>query len=434
MPTPQAISREKIADGIYFSSVRDEKFTSNRLSVSFLTPLNADTVTENAIVPSILRLGCKSCPDFTVLNQRLGRLYGAQLYGDATKFGDRQILNVSIKGLDDRAALNGEDMVQELCALLCDIVLDPLTQGDGFCAENTALERQNLIDAIESEINDKRSYAQTRCVLLMFGGGPRGLRPFGTVERAKKITPQSALAAYRQLLGGAQIECMFVGSGQSGAAKDMMLCRFGAIERKFLQPQGQPSTPAPGAVKEKTEELDVSQSKLVLGFSSSPKNEEEMYALRMMGAMFGGTPFSKLFLNVREKLSLCYYCSARYERGNRIMLVSSGVEKEKKQAACDEILHQLEELRAGNFTAEELTNTKLALDTGFASVGDSLAALEGWYLSQIASGGENSPEYEREQMNAVSREAVIAAAKGISLDTVYFLTSPDHAAGGEGQS
>lgn len=414
--------REKLGDGIYFSQVNDKKFTGNRLSVSFMLPLEAAEASARAVVPFILRMGNKNCPDFTALNRKLALLYGAQLFGDVTKFGATQIMNISLKGLDDRFALGGEKMVSELSTLLCDLVLEPLLEGDGFSKNYTALERQNLEDAVLSEINDKRMYAQIRCVSTMFEGQPVGLRPYGSVETVKTVTEKSAYQAYQALLKNAAIEIMFVGSGDVAAAKDIFTERFSSLPRSFTPQSKQIYTPTGGGIRRVTEEMDISQSKLSLGFYMPYTDQVGLFAARMMSAIYGGTPFSKLFLNVRERLSLCYYCSARYERGNGIMMVNSGVESDKKEAAETEILLQLEAMKKGDFSDEDLLNTKLSLQTGFLSVGDSMGALEGWYLTQIAAGTTNSPEEELIALMSVTKERVIAAAAAMQLHTVYFLT------------
>ncbi len=417
--------REQVADGIYFSHVADSKFYSNCLSVSLIVPLAAETVTDNAVVPPVLRLGCRTCPDFTALNRRLGLLYGATLSSDVMRFGAYQVLSVSAKGLDRRVALRGEDMVRELCTLICDIVLDPLLLDGVFGKEQVELERHNLMDTILSEINDKRIYAQAQCHSLMFGDSPRALRPYGTVEQAQKITPLSAYEAYCRMLKTAQIELMFVGSGDYETALEAFRERFSGISREGVQKASPSVAELSGPVKERTETMEVNQSKLVMGFRCRPQDERSVYDLRLMSAMYGGTPFSKLFLNVREKLSLCYYCSSRYDRSNGTLLVSSGVEKDKKQAAYEEILRQLQALRDGEFTDEDLQNTVLAMNTGFAATGDSLYALENWYLTQILFGQQHSPEEERTVMQTLTREEVVEAARGTELDSVYFLTTAD---------
>jgi predicted Zn-dependent peptidase len=148
---------------------------------------------------------------------------------------------------------------------------------------------------------------------------------------------------------------------------------------------------------------------------------EQQNATRVMAALYGGTPFSKLFANVREKLSLCYYCAARYDRAYKAMLVDSGVEAANFQKAYDEILRQLQALSQGDFTDEELQNTKLLLKTSLRAVTDSLGAIESWYMTQILEGTEVSPQKEIEQVQAVTREDIIQAAGRVTLDTVYFL-------------
>lgn len=426
--------RERIADDVYFSHVYDPKFYSNRIAVNFITPLEEETVTQAAVVPQILRLGCRTCPDQTTLNRRLGLLYGATLDGGAVGVGEAHVLSVFVRGLDGRVALHGEDMVAALSTVLCDVVLDPLVEDGGFSSAYTEIEKSNLIDTIESEINDKRVYAQNQCISLLFGDTPRALRPCGTVERAREITPRSAYEAYRRLLETAQIEILFVGSGDYEPALNLFRERFAPLARHYAPfTMGEPHFP--GQMLERTETMPVNQGKLVLGFSSNPKTEREVFALRMMSAILGGTPFSKLFLNVRERLSLCYYCSARYDRGNRMLMVSSGVEHEKKAEAYDEILRQLDSIRQGDFTDEEMENTILLMNTSFAATGDSLYALGSWYLTQILIASEDgvlSPEQEQEKMASVTREEVIAAAKSVDLRAVYFLTGGTDQTGGEG--
>ncbi|WP_343377463.1 insulinase family protein, partial [Ligaoa zhengdingensis] len=176
-------------------------------------------------------------------------------------------------------------------------------------------------------------------------------------------------------------------------------------------------------VTEKTDRMDVSQSKLVMGFRIGElESQEEKNAAKLMVALYGGTPFSRLFLNVREKYSLCYYCAARLDKATGTMLVDSGVEAANKQKAQDEILNQLDVVRNGEFTDEELDNTILALTSALGSVTDTLGGMEGWYLDQILSGSSQSPEENARQISSLTREQVMEAAGKVTLDTVYFLT------------
>lgn len=418
--------REKIGNGVFFGSVIDPKFKHNRMTANLAVPLVRGEVTENAVVPFILRKGCRACPDFTQLNRRLCELYGASLSCDVSKYGAYQVLDVSIYGIDDRFTLDGEKMIEECARLLTDILLEPSIEAGAFDSEDTALEKQQLIDAIESQINDKRVYALSRCRVAMCEGEPFAVEKYGYIDDAQKITGKSAAKAYKRILKTAQVEIMFVGCGNPDTAKRIFSDAFAKVERAPISATPVLARPSAELVREKTDTFDVSQSKLVLGFRTGRwSTRREFGAMRMMVAIFGGTPNSRLFTYVREKLSLCYYCAARFDRLTGLMMVDSGVERKNKKLAQDEILRQLECVKNGDFDDEELSAARMILQTSLATVGDSLGALEEWYLTMTMVGedsGESTPERESELLEAITREDIMAAAAKVTLDTVYFLT------------
>ncbi len=417
-------SRQSIGSGVHFSSVRDKKFKHNRLSVNFIMPLDKATASDNAAVPFILRNGCRELPDFSSLNARLCELYGASLDADVSKSGGWQVLELSIKGLDNRFALENEN-ITALCAdLLASVALDPKLGEDGlFDAKDVALQRQFVLDSIDAEINEKRSYALSRCIQTMCAGEPVAVRKYGEREHAEKITPASAYAAYQQIIQTSMVEILFVGSGDPAGALEVFRTRFAQIARNPIHYQRTNLRTSADTVQEKTEEMDVSQSKLVMGLRTGhSQSVEEFNARRVFTALFGGTPFSKLFLNVREKLSLCYYCAARFDTPTGLLLVDSGVEAQNKEKAQKEILAQLTAVQKGEFTDEELFNTKLLMKNTIPSINDSLSGLEGWYLSQILMGRDISPDQDTKNIDTVTREQVIEAANAVTLDTIYFLT------------
>lgn len=419
-------TRQPIGEGVYFSSVTDGKFKRNQISVSLVVDLERSSVTNRAIVPFLLRKGCRSCPDFTKLNQKLCQLYGAFLSCDVSKFGAAQVLDVAISGVDDRFTLDKAPMVAQCAQLLADVLLEPNLVDGVFPQKDVALERQQIIDTIESQINDKRSYAMSRCCSIMCEGESLAIEKYGYIEDAEKITPESAAAAYRQLLETAQIEIMFVGCGDPAIAKEIFTKAFAGVSRHPAPLPKVETALEASKVKEVTDQLDVAQSKLVLGFrtggTSSPR---ELMALRLMVALYGGTPNSRLFMYVREKLSLCYYCAARVDRLTGLMYVDSGVEKANKQKAYDEILRQLQVVREGGFTDEELEATRLIMKTSLGRIGDVQGLINEWYMAQIIAGTCVSPEEELELVDQVTREEIIQAANKVTLDTVYFLTGKE---------
>ncbi len=421
MTTP--FCRENIGNGVFFSSVREEKFKSDRLTVCLVAPLEKENAAVNAIVPFVLRKGCRAYPDFTLLNKKLAKLYGALLDADVTKYGDRQIMHVSIQALDDRYTIGGDRMVEECAELLASVVLEPNFAGDGlFLEKDLELERQYLIDTIESDLNDKRVYAIKRCTGMLFKGEPFEVRRYGTREQAGAITREAATEAWRRLVKTCRVEVVFTGAGDPEPAKEIFRRRFAGVEREPAEFKKPVLRVLAAPLKTEDETMEVAQGKLVMGYRmGAPEGRDEINAARMMSAMFGATPFSKLFINVREKMSLCYYCVSRYDRPTGVMIVDSGVEQDNRRAAEDEIQNQLALMAKGDFSDEELANTVLIMKNGLQTVGDMLDTIEGWYLTRILEGDSLTPEEDAAGMENVTREQVMAAAAKAQLEAVYFL-------------
>ncbi len=417
------LCRTSIGDCVFFNSVIDKRYKTNRISVNLILPLEREKASVRALIPNLLRKGYRECPDFTEFSKKLARLYGSYIGYDVSAIGDSQVMTLSAGVIDDMYALDGEPLLGEISEILSKVVLDPVLENGLFSEKEVELEKQALIDLIESEMNEKRHYALNRAMSLLCAGEPAGVNKYGYAEDVKKITTAEATQAYREMLESARIEIMFVGCGDPEKPREIFTKAFAELARlprSFSVLEIKKNTEK---LKEETERMNVAQSKLVLGFLTAlAPSDSDLITMRLMIYLFGGTPSSKLFLNVREKMSLCYYCAARPNVSKGIAFVDCGVEHQNIEKAKTEILNQLEQLREGNFTDEELNYAKLSMVNTFRSAGDSAASIEGWYLSQVLYGTERSPEAEAESIAAVDRSAVIAAANRLQLDTVYLLT------------
>ncbi len=175
--------------------------------------------------------------------------------------------------------------------------------------------------------------------------------------------------------------------------------------------------------KNVADHMDVTQGKLCMGFRTGGACvwKKNYPALLVFNALYGGTATSKLFMNVREKLSLCYYASSALEPIKGIMMVSSGVEFDKMNQAQAEILAQLEAVKAEDFTDEELTSAKQAVRNVYQSALDSRAQLEQYWLGAAVTGLDETPEELIARVERVTAREVSAVAAGMELDTVYRL-------------
>lgn len=423
-------SRLEIAPGVSFNAIKDGRFKTGRISVTLFLPLKRETAAVCAVLPFVLTNSCRKYPDFTSLNQHLEELYGASLFADVNKMGEMQALTVAVSFLDDKFTLDGENLSRSLTQLLCDILFDPLlTEAGAFKEESVEQEKRQLIELIDSEYSDKKAFAKTRCEQIMCQDEKFGISKWGEKEDVAALSPKDIVKAWQTALKTAKIEVMALGDLDEKSALAGFKEAFSKIKRENVAKFETQVIRKVEKVNEQCEKQDVAQCKLVMGFrTGAAQTDPEVMAVRVAVALFGATPQSKLFLNVREKLSLCYYCAAKYDRIKGIMLVQSGVEQKNLDKARAEILNQLDEIKNGNFTDAELDDTKRSLANSYRTIGDFLSGLENFYLSQVFDGEFLAPEQFIEAMEKVKKEQVAAAAKLITLDTVYALVGSEEVA------
>ena len=415
------INRRKIADGVYFSSITDKRYKKNLISVAFSTQLSEDTATENVIVPVLLTKCNSKLPTYKAFNNKMSRLYASGIGGTAGRQYDLQTFGAYY--LDDIYALSGEKMTGIMTDILIDCLTSPVTENGVFSEKFVELEKKTVIDNIETAINDKRSYAIERAMKTICKGEPASVCSYGTVEKAKLITPDSAYKAYRRMLETMPCEIICTGCSDFEGVAEKFAAAFEKVGRHDIENTTIALSPVKTQTEEVTERLTVNQSKLVLGFKS---HSDDDAALVLLQKIFGGTTSSKLFRNVREKMSLCYYCSAARNDLKGIMLVNSGVENENIEKTKEAVIDQLEEIKNGNFTNEDINFAEMAIKNDFKSVADSAGNVSNWYFDCIRKNDIVTPEEKLGRYLGVSKERIIAAAKSMVLDSVYVLTGNEN--------
>mgnify|MGYP000847761268 FL=1 len=417
------INRRKIADGVYFSSITDKRYKKNLISVAFSTQLSEDTATENVIVPVLLTKCNSKLPTYKAFNNKMSRLYASGIGGTAGRQYDLQTISFGAYYLDDIYALSGEKMTGIMTDILIDCLTSPVTENGVFSEKFVELEKKTVIDNIETAINDKRSYAIERAMKTICKGEPASVCSYGTVEKAKLITPDSAYKAYRRMLETMPCEIICTGCSDFDGVAEKFAAAFEKAGRHDIENTTIALSPVKTQTEEVTERLTVNQSKLVLGFKS---HSDDDAALVLLQKIFGGTTSSKLFRNVREKMSLCYYCSAARNDLKGIMLVNSGVENENIEKTKEAVIDQLEEIKNGNFTNDDINFAEMAIKNDFKSVADSAGNVSNWYFDCIRKNDIVTPEEKLGRYLGVSKERIIAAAKSMVLDSVYVLTGNEN--------
>ena len=416
------LMRKQISDCLTFNTIKESRFKTMRISVTAFLPLDKLTAANNALMSLVLTRSCNKYPDFTMLSKKLSSLYGATLTSGFRKMGDVQALTFSVSGLDDRYALEGDVISKELSNLLCDVLFDPLLKDNAFDEGECEQERRQLIDMIDSEFNEKRVYANQKAVSIMCEDEAFGVARYGSRESVLSATPADLYEAWLNMLKTARFEIIYVGDSDSTNAFDVFKERFAKINREPATIDTKVVREAQ-RVKTENEDMELSQSKMILGFRTAiAEPDDEAMAARVMCALLGGTAHSKLFCNVREKLSLCYYCSSSYVRSKGIMFVESGVERDNIEKAKEAILGEIKAMQNGDITDEELKATKLSMNNAFFSSCDTVGGISNYYMSQMLDKAVLTPQQAVELVENVTKEDVIACAKKLTLDTVFTLT------------
>ena len=418
-------SRVEIRPGVWLTHLREDKFKTACFSVHLLSQLNRETASMNALIPFVLRRGTAAYPDMESLSARMEELYGTVIEPSIRRIGEIHCCGFYASFPEDDFLPGGENLLSSATALTLQLLLSPVTRGGLLLPAYVESEREKLLDLIASRVNNKRSYAVARCIEEMCCCEDFAVSRYGDEDTCRSINYKKLSKYYRTLLQTSPIELFYCGRASLREMKSLLREQLATLPRGEIDDEigTEIRMNALEAQPRYTEEqMDVAQANLVIGWRLGECMEDPDFpALYVFNDIFGGSPSSKLFLNVREKLSLCYYASSIIDLRKGILLVSSGIHLKNCEAAKNEIFAQLEAVRAGDFTAEELETAKAGVISDLRSTPDSQSALESFYLTQSVTGADFSPADLAELVSEVTAERVTAVAKTVECDQIYLL-------------
>lgn len=412
---------EKLGRSINLTSIYTSKFKSNYLSFYFIRPLDREEVTLNALLPMVLNRGSQKYSNFIAIERELELLYGASLDYDVYKSGEKQIIKFSIEWADSNY-VNETSIDTKAIEILFDIIFHPVLNDGIFVEDYVEQEKQNLQKKIKSRINDKRSYAITRCIEEMCKTERFGIYSLGYVEDLKDINSENLTKHYKKMISETPIEVIYVGN-----EKKIDIAKYIPqhiknrestidIQREVVREKSQYRNHI-------VERMQVNQGKLVLGLLTGIPYENELFeALSVGNVMLGGSSNSKLFREVREKYSLAYYVNSILFKHKSIIIIDSGVDFKNMQRALDLINEQIKKIKEADFTDNELQLAKKEITTSLKKIEDSNHSIASYALDNILTKKSEKIEDRINKINAVSKEEIIKAFNRVNLDTIYVLT------------
>ena len=410
-----------IFPGITLRCYPDRRFKQSALSLQFVRTMCRQEAALNALLPAVLLRGSRNYPDIRAITGRLDDLYGASVGNIVRRIGDYQTTGLYCGFIEDRFALAGDAVLEPMSAFLKELLLDPALEHGVFRADFVEGEKKNLIATIEAERNDKRAYANNQMMRLLCREDSFGIPRLGEKEDVAAVTPEALYAHYRKVLSESRVELFYVGSADPETVADIVRDIFKDINRNYVNLPDQTGFHWVEPV-ERTEEMEVAQGKLSMGFVCPiTLRDDGFVAMQLLNLIFGAGMTSKLFMHVREKLSLCYDISSGYHGAKGLLTVSAGIDCKDKDRVVREILAQLEACKTGDITEAELEAAKQAMYSSIRSIHDTPGAIEGFYGSSALSGMALTPGEYHAAVAKTTVTDVMEAARSLTLHTVYFL-------------
>lgn len=415
----------EILPGVVLRYMQAGRFKQSALSIQFLRPMTMEEAGVNALIPAVLLRGCEGYPDLQRITEKLDDLYGASVGTLVRRIGDYQTVGFYCGFIEDRFALKGDAILAPMLEFVGKLLLEPLLEEGGFCREFVESEKRNLISVIESEFSDKRTYAASRLLKIMCREDSFGIPRLGEVSQIRQIDAVSAYAHYQNMLRQSPLELFYVGSASMETVAQLLRQMLAGVERapEALPPQT-PFHHVTGQMAQ--EQQQIAQGKLAMGFVTEITNRDSRFAaMQVMNTVFGSGMTSKLFMQVREKMSLCYAIGSGYYGSKGILTVNAGIDTAQERKATEAILAQLEACKRGEISAEELEAAKEAILSGLRAVYDSPGAMESFFSTAAISGLGRTPEGYADEIRGVSLENVAEAAQTVQLHSTFFLKGED---------
>lgn len=419
---------EEIKKGIKLHCIDTNKFKTNLMAVFITLPLNREKITFDTVIPAVLKRGTKKLKTQEEISKKLENMYGASFDCGIEKIGDNHVIKFYLESLNDNFVPEDskQNVSRESIDLLLDIILDPLTENNKFKDEYVEAEKNNIRLLIESKIDNKDQYALNRCIEEMYKDKPYGLYKFGYTEDLDKINSQNLYDYYNEVINTSKIDIFVSGELKKEEIVDIVknnenIKKLKEREANYIVNNEQTEDKEDVQEKEVEEKKDVAQGKLVIGLDVELTDYNSKFPVSLYNVILGESATSKLFQNVREKASLAYSARSNYVRQKNNIYIRCGIEIENYYKALEIIKEQLEDMKNGEFTEEDLVNSKKYMISGIQAAQDEQDSEITYYIGQELSGMLTTFEEYETKINEVKLEDVKNVGSKVKINTIYFL-------------
>lgn len=411
----------EVAKDVHIHTRVTDQFKTVNFSLKLRRPLEVKEAAERTVLTNVLQHSNAKFPSTASMRMYLDDLYGTVLYLDTSKKGNEHVVILNVETVNDQYLQQG-DVLGKVLELMHTVLFDPNFENGIFKENIVSREKEMVIERIQSIFDDKSRYAQNRLTKILAPNHPASISANGTIQDVEAITPESLTDTYRRMLTEDAIDIYVVGDINEEKMVEDLKKSLPFVDRKstFESKEIPQIHPSETYVKEKQ---DMKQGKLHIGFSIPVFfKDADFPKMQIFNGIFGGYPHSKLFMNVREKESMAYYCSSSYSAQYGLVYVTSGIDAVNEKKVIQLVDEQLVSMQNGDITDLEMTQTKAMLQNQLKEALDSARGQIEIYDQYKDLDEDFNVEAWQEKWQAVTKEDVIAMAKEMHKETVYFLS------------
>ncbi|MFL2029831.1 EF-P 5-aminopentanol modification-associated protein YfmF [Loigolactobacillus zhaoyuanensis] len=419
------VTKKTLADGVTLTILPSTQFKTTRIVLNFIAPLQAETITQRSLLASLLETNSQDYPTQADLAAKLSAMYGANFGISVNKRGNAHIFSVVMTLVNDKFLPGDTQVLAEGLTFLKQILWRPNATTAGFDEATFKREKTNMQAYLASVYDNKQAYASLQLQSLYFKDSSAQRVPsFGNNTDLKAITAANLYAYYQQMLAQDQVAITVLGDLDPEQVATL-LTDLPLTPRTAVTPELFYQQPLVAETMVQTEVQPTNQAKLNLAYQvPTYYYQPDYYALLLANGIFGGSPMSLLFTNVRERASLAYYASSSYDAFRGLITVQTGIDATNVDQVKQIIATQLTILQAGEFSDELLAQTKATLKNQYITSLDSAGYLTTQDLvQQLVPRSAIALADFMAALDAVTKEQIIAAAQTIKLQAVYFLSS-----------
>ncbi|MBS0957235.1 insulinase family protein [Leuconostoc pseudomesenteroides] len=416
------MKKYRINSGVNLVVLPTTQFKTLHIAIDFVAPALTSNISARSLLSYLMAVSTRQYPTQQEVAQKTIDLYGAQYQTDVYRFGQTHHVRVTLQLPAPDYIDDGNDLLVDAFNFLQEMIFDPLLDGQKFDRKVFVKEQQSLINELESIKDDKPRYAISQLRNITYDVPNLQSSSAGDIDLVKNLTPESLYTAYQNMISSDLVNIVVLGNvNESDVESIIKDWSISPRRLPVLQPFYRQAL-RPATVEKKQYQRDINQAMLTLAMRLDvPPLDKQRFAAMVMNALLGGSPLSKLFMNVREKASLAYSIYSKWQYDTGFLLIAAGLDADKVVQAEKMIDEEILAIQNGEFEDKVVTSIKKSLINDYLSQQDSPNSQIETAFSRLLTGSETSESEWIKQVQAVTANDIRLVAKKLQIQSRFIL-------------